>query len=224
MRRRPGFRRGLRRAPGGTERLVALRWIVMGVWFALLIARIVAVAVLPDIDLAVLGGIELAALVAGVIVVAIGFRRAWLARVRQSDDMLALAIRRVDPTVRIVQAIPTDELRDDVRASHPDVELTDRVTWGFGATEASLWQLDGRRAVRVLVIRWSRVVHVTLESGAVAGSAAADLVAMHYVRPDDSAAIATFAVRIGPGRGKVLGRGPRLERLVHDLAAERILV
>jgi len=48
-------------------------------------------------------------------------------------------------------------------------------------------------------------------------------VAIHHVRPDDTPAVATFFVRTAPGSRRLLGRGPRLDRLVADLARERIV-
>jgi hypothetical protein len=196
----------------------------MGVWAVLLVARIVVVGVVPDIDLGVILWLEAAAVVAGLVVVVVGLRRAWLVRARAADDLLEMAVKRVDPTARVVHGTPTEELRRLIGDSHPDAPLGQRVTWGFGATEASLWVLDERRAVRVLVIRWTKVVHVTLEDADDEPSLRGPVVALHFVRRDDSAAVATFAVRVGAGRSRVLRRGARLDRLVQDLAAERILV
>ena len=157
----------------------------------------------------------------GSAVIAVGVVRARWVRRRREDDALALAIRRIDPTVWLVPAAPTAELRAAVEDARPEVALGQRVTWAFGATEASLWELDERRATRLLVIRWSRVVHVALEDRHGDGRSCA--VAVHYVRPDDSTAVATFFVRAAPGSRRLLGRGPRLDRLVADLARERIV-
>ena len=44
--------------------------------------------------------------------------------------------------------------------------------------------MSDRRATRLLVIRWSRMVHVGIED--VTGQRNASAVAMHYVRPDDT--------------------------------------
>jgi len=123
--------------------------------------------------------------------------------------------------VRLVPAAPTAELAQAVVAEHPDVQLDDRMMWGFGATDASLWQLDGRRAVRVLVVPWSRVVHVGVEDDAGADGRGGAVLAMHYVRPDDTAAVVTFAVRLRFGSSRALPRGPRLEQLAAELAGER---
>jgi hypothetical protein len=199
-----------------------LRWVIIGVWLMILVVRIVVVSVLPRVDRTVFGTVELSAVVLGVAVVAFGFWRAWVLRLRQFDQTLGVAIRRVDPTVRLVPATPTQELIDAVAAEHSDLELGRRVTWAFGATEASLWQLDDRKAVRVLVVRWSRVMHVGLED-APGRRGAGSLIAIHYVRPDDSTAVATFAVRRAWGATRTLRSGPRLQQLAAELAAERIV-
>lgn len=221
--RKPREPRALRsRTPWSAHRrVVVLRWTVLGLWTALLGTRVVVVATAPQTDLTFLGVAELIAITLGVVAVVIAVVRAQAIRRRRADEALALAIRRIDPTVWLVPAAPTPELRADVQAARPDVSLGDRVTWAFGATEASLWELEERRATRLLVVRWSRMVHVGIED--VLGERSASAVAMHYVRPDDSAAVATFFVRAAPGSRRLLGRGPRLERLVADLARERIV-
>jgi len=203
------------------RRLVVLRWVVVGLWGALVVTRMVVVGTSPDADLAFFGLVEAVAVALGVAVIAVGVVRARWVRRRREDDALALAIRRIDPTVWLVPAAPTAELRAAVEDARPEVALGQRVTWAFGATEASLWELDERRATRLLVIRWSRVVHVALEDRHGDGRSCA--VAVHYVRPDDSTAVATFFVRAAPGSRRLLGRGPRLDRLVADLARERIV-
>ncbi|PZF56734.1 hypothetical protein DEJ23_09265 [Curtobacterium sp. MCSS17_008] len=190
-------------------------------WTALLVSRIVVVSAAPQTDLTFFAIAELAAIALGVVAVVVAGVRAQTLRRRRADAALALAIRRIDPTVWLVPAAPTPELRADVHAARPEVTLGDRVTWAFGATEASLWELEERRATRLLVIRWSRMVHVGIED--VMGERNASAVAIHYVRPDDTAAVATFFVRAAPGSRRLLGRGPRLERLVADLARERIV-
>ena len=198
-----------------------LRWGIGGVWTALLVTRIVVVSTAPQTDLTFFGIAELVAITVGVVAIVVAVVRAQTIRRRRADDALALAIRRIDPTVWLVPSAPTAELRDDVQTARPEVVLGDRVTWAFGATEASLWELEERRATRLLVIRWSRMVHVGIED--VLGERNASAVAVHYVRPDDSTAVATFFVRAAPGSRRLLGRGPRLERLVADLARERIV-
>jgi len=200
---------------------VLLRWGIGGVWTALLVTRIVVVSTAPQTDLTFFGIAELVAITVGVVAIVVAVVRAQTIRRRRADDALALAIRRIDPTVWLVPSAPTAELRDDVQTARPEVVLGDRVTWAFGATEASLWELEERRATRLLVIRWSRMVHVGIED--VLGERNASAVAVHYVRPDDSTAVATFFVRAAPGSRRLLGRGPRLERLVADLARERIV-
>lgn len=204
-----------------TRRLAVLRWSIVGVWTALLVTRVVVVSTAPQADLTFFGVAELVAITLGVVAVLAAVVRARTIRRRRADEALALAIRRIDPTVWLVPAVPTQELREDVHAARPEVALGDRVTWAFGATEASLWELEERRATRLLVIRWSRMVHIGVED--VLGERNARAVALHYVRPDDSAAVATFFVRSAPGSRRLLGRGPRLERLVADLARERIV-
>ena len=149
--------------------------------------------------------------------------RARAVRFRREDEALALAIRRIDPTVWLVPAAPTEELRRSVAYLRPGRALGDRVTWAFGATEASLWELDERRATRMLVIRWSRMVHVGLEDEPTPTGTRGTAVVLHHVRMDDTPAVATFFVRSGPGSRRLIGRGPRLERLVADLARERIV-
>jgi hypothetical protein len=238
------------------RRLATLRWVIVAVWLVLLITRIVVVSTAPGVDLSWYGIVEFGAIALGVVVIVVAVVRTATARRRQADEALALAIRRIDPTVWLVPAAPTPELRGIVDEVRPDTHLGSRVTWAFGATEASLWELDERRATRLLVIRWSRVVHVGLEdvadvadgldgSGRVDGAAAAAggagqlgssarpdgsggarracAVAIHHVRPDDTPAVATFFVRTAPGSRRLLGRGPRLDRLVADLARERIV-
>ena len=203
------------------RRLATLRWTIVGVWAALLTARIIVVALSPDADLTYFGVAEVAAIGLGVAVIVVAVIRGHSSRRRRQDEALALAIRRIDPTVWLVPAVPTAELRASIATVRPEVLLGQRVTWAFGATEASLWELEDRRATRLLVVRWSRMVHVGLED--VHGDGRSWAVAMHYVRPDDSAAVATFFVRAAPGSRRTLGRGPRLERLVADLARERIV-
>lgn len=203
------------------RRLATLRWVIVGVWAALLTARIIVVALSPDADLTYFGVAEVAAIGLGVAVIVVAVIRGHSSRRRRQDEALALAIRRIDPTVWLVPAVPTAELRASIATVRPEVLLGQRVTWAFGATEASLWELEDRRATRLLVVRWSRMVHVGLED--VHGDGRSWAVAMHYVRPDDSAAVATFFVRAAPGSRRMLGRGPRLERLVADLARERIV-
>jgi len=203
------------------RRLATLRWTIVGVWAALLTARIIVVALSPDADLTYFGVAEVAAIGLGVAVIVVAVIRGHSSRRRRQDEALALAIRRIDPTVWLVPAVPTAELRASIATVRPEVLLGQRVTWAFGATEASLWELEDRRATRLLVVRWSRMVHVGLED--VHGDGRSWAVAMHYVRPDDSAAVATFFVRAAPGSRRMLGRGPRLERLVADLARERIV-
>ncbi|OII22828.1 hypothetical protein BIV03_11710 [Curtobacterium sp. MCBA15_016] len=203
------------------RRLLVLRWIIVGVWAALLTARIIVVSTTPDADLTFFGIAEVAVIGVGLLVIAGAVLRGWSLRRRHEDEALALAIRRIDPTVWLVPAAPTPELRASVESVRPDLALGHRVTWAFGATEASLWELEERRATRLLVIRWSRMVHVGLED--VHGDGRSWAIAMHYVRPDDTTAVATFFVRAAPGSRRMLGRGPRLERLVADLARERIV-
>ncbi|WP_144710516.1 hypothetical protein [Curtobacterium pusillum] len=203
------------------RRLMTLRWIIVGVWAALLTVRIIVVALTPDADLTVFGIAEVVAISLGVLVIGVAVVRGHSLRRRYEDEALALAIRRIDPTVWLVPAAPTPELRSSVEAVRPEVSLGHRVTWAFGATEASLWELEERRATRLLVIRWSRMVHVGLED--VQGDGRSWAIALHYVRPDDTTAVATFFVRAAPGSRRMLGRGPRLDRLVADLARERIV-
>jgi hypothetical protein len=207
------------------RRLSTLRWVIVAVWLALLVTRMVVVSTAPDADLAWYGIVEFGAIGLGVVVIVVAVVRAATARRRQADEALALAIRRIDPTVWLVPAAPTAELHDAIAEVRPEARLGARVTWAFGATEASLWELDERRATRLLVIRWSRVVHVGLEDvpGGRGGARPACAVAIHYVRPDDTPAVTTFFVRTGPGAQRLLGRGPRLDRLVADLARERIV-
>ncbi|MBT1669513.1 hypothetical protein KK092_08985 [Curtobacterium flaccumfaciens pv. flaccumfaciens] len=250
---RSGRARGARRTPmSPARRLATLRWVIVAVWLVLLITRIVVVSTAPGVDLSWYGIVEFGAIALGVVVIVVAVVRTATARRRQADEALALAIRRIDPTVWLVPAAPTPELRGIVDEVRPDTHLGSRVTWAFGATEASLWELDERRATRLLVIRWSRVVHVGLEdvadgldgSGRLGGAAEigvagrpggsprpggsgaarrACAVAIHHVRPDDTPAVATFFVRSAPGSRRLLGRGPRLDRLVADLARERIV-
>ncbi|PZE86436.1 hypothetical protein [Curtobacterium sp. MCBD17_032] len=205
--------------------MLALRWGVVGVWVALLTARIIVVSVHPDADLRVFGIAEAVAVAAGVTLVVVAVVRARALGRRRGDDVLATAVRRIDPTVWLVPAAPTPELRGVVEAARPEVPLADRVTWAFGATEASLWELDGRRATRLLVIRWSRVMHVGIESVLVpgAGRRTAPAVAVHYVRADDATAVATFFVRAAPGSDRLLGPGARLDDLLARLTRERIV-
>ncbi|MDT0235107.1 hypothetical protein [Curtobacterium sp. BRB10] len=235
---RSGRARGARRTPmSPARRLATLRWVIVAVWLALLITRIVVVSTAPGVDLSWYGIVEFGAIALGVVVIVVAVVRTATARRRQADEALALAIRRIDPTVWLVPAAPTPELRGIVDEVRPDTHLGSRVTWAFGATEASLWELDERRATRLLVIRWSRVVHVGLEDvadgvdgsdgpgrpGRSGGARRACAVAIHHVRPDDTPAVATFFVRTAPGSRRLLGRGPRLDRLVTDLARERIV-
>ncbi|MBT1597455.1 hypothetical protein [Curtobacterium flaccumfaciens] len=241
---RSGRARGAGRTPmSPARRLATLRWVIVAVWLALLITRIVVVSTAPSVDLSWYGIVEFGAIGLGVVVIVIAVVRTATARRRQVDEALALAIRRIDPTVWLVPAAPTPELRGVIDEVRPDTHLGSRVTWAFGATEASLWELDERRATRLLVIRWSRVVHVGLEdvpertdgsgasrrsggsgrAGGSDGARRACAVAIHHVRPDDTPAVATFFVRTAPGSRRLLGRGPRLDRLVADLARERIV-
>lgn len=223
---RSGRARGTGRRPTSpARRLSTLRWVVVGVWLALLVARIVVVAVVPGADLSWYGIVEFGAIGLGVVVIVAAVVRTAVARQRHADEALALAIRRIDPTVWLVPAAPTPELQEAVAEVRPEPRLGARVTWAFGATEASLWELDDRRATRLLVIRWSRVVHVGLEDVPVARDVARRgcAVVIHYVRPDDRPAVTSFFVRTGPGSRRLVGRGPRLERLVADLARERIV-
>lgn len=200
-----------------------VRWVVVAVWAALLVARLVVVARTPEADLTVFAIAEVVVIAVGVGVVLAGVLRMQGLRRRREDESLAMAIRRIDPTVWLVPAAPTAELRTVVQEIRSDVALGPRVTWAFGATEASLWELDDRRATRLLVIRWSRVMHVGLEDVPAAGDRHACAIAMHYVRPDDSTAVATFHVRTAPGSRRLLGRGPKLERVLAELARERIV-
>ncbi|MBT1546110.1 hypothetical protein [Curtobacterium aurantiacum] len=234
---RSGRARGAGRTPmSPARRLSTLRWVIVAVWLAVLITRIVVLSVVPGADLSWYGLVEFGAIALGLVAIAIAVVRTASARRRQADEALALAIRRIDPTVWLVPAAPTPELRGVVDEVRPDTRLGSRVTWAFGATEASLWELDERRATRLLVIRWSRVVHVGLEdvaedvaegiaehAGGSGGARRACAVAIHHIRPDDTPAVATFFVRTAPGSGRLLGRGPRLDRLVSDLARERIV-
>jgi hypothetical protein len=199
------------------------RWVIVGVWAALLVARVIVVAQTPEADLTAFGIAEVVVIVLGVGVILAGVLRMQGLRRRREDESLALAIRRIDPTVWLVPAAPTNELRAMIEESRAEVTLGHRVTWAFGATEASLWELDERRATRLLVIRWSRVMHVGLEDVAASGNRDACAIAMHYVRPDDSIAVATFFVRTAPGSRRLLGRGPKLDRLLAELARERIV-
>ncbi|PZE64791.1 hypothetical protein DEI83_11035 [Curtobacterium sp. MCBD17_021] len=206
-------------------RLLALRWAVVAVWAALLTVRVVVVTVDPDADLRAFGVAEAIAVTVGVAVVVIAVVRARSVGRRREDDVLALAVRRIDPTVWSVPASPTQELRGTIEAVRPEVPLSDRVTWAFGATEASMWELDERRATRLLVIRWSRVMHVGVEEVLVpgAGRRTAPALALHYVRADDTTAVATFFVRAAPGSDRLLGPGDRLDGLLARLARERIV-
>lgn len=200
------------------------RWVIVGVWAALLAVRLVVVSLHPNADLTVFSIAEGVSVVAGLSVIGFAVLRARALRLRHADEALARAIRGVDPTVWIVPAAPTPELRETVAAVRPDDELQSRVTWAFGATEASLWELDGRRASRLLVIRWSRVMHVGLEDlPAPDGRGTACAVAVHHVRHDDTTAVATFFVRTAPGSDRLLRRGQRLDDLLARLARERII-
>ncbi len=203
------------------RRFAALRWSIVAVWAVLLATRVVVVLTAPETDLTLFGLVEAVAIVGGLAVIAAAVLRAQALHRRRADEALALAVRRIDPTVWLVPAAPTPELRDAVHEARPEAVLGPRVTWAFGATEASLWELEERRATRLLVIRWSRVVHVGIED--VLGERHASAIALHYVRPDDTTAVATFFVRSAPGSKRLLGRGPRLDRLVADLARERIV-
>ena len=205
------------------RRLAIVRWVIVGVWAALLVARIVVVARTPEADLTVFGIAEVIVIALGVSVILAGVLRMQGLRRRREDESLALAIRRIDPTVWLVPAAPTNELRTMVEEARSEVTLGHRITWAFGATEASLWELDERRATRLLVIRWSRVMHVGLEDVPTPSDRNACAIAMHYVRADDSIAVATFYVRTAPGSRRLLGRGPKLERLLAELARERIV-
>lgn len=225
MRPDPGPGPELARAHRTVDRLSVLRWVILGVWAALLVVRVTLMTWEPDANLTLLGGVQVASIVVGVFVVLAGIRQSWLIRRRRVDEALGAAIRRFDPTVRLVPAVPTEELRASVVAEHAEIVLPSSVLWGFGATEASLWQLEGNRAVRVLVIGWDRVVHVALEdhadSGAPGGGGAA-VVAIHYIGQDDNGAVASFLVRRAMGSSRVFGRDRRVERLVRELSAERI--
>lgn len=204
--------------------LLVVRWVIVGVWAALLAARVIVVSVHPDADLTGFGIAEGAAIAGGLCVIGFAVLRARSLRRRHADDALARAIRGVDPTVWIVPAAPTPELREAVAAVRPETELRSRVTWAFGATEASLWELDGRRATRLLIIRWSRVMHVGLEDlPDPSGRGTACAVALHHVRFDDTTAVATFFVRAAAGSDRLLRRGQRLDDLLARLARERII-
>lgn len=205
------------------RRLLTVRWVIVAVWGALLVARVVVVAQRPDADMTAFGVAEVVVIAFGVGVILAGVIRMQGMRRRREDESLAFAIRRIDPTVWLVPAAPTAELRAAVEEQRSDVTLGPRVTWAFGATEASLWELDERRATRLLVIRWSRVMHIGLEDVPAPGHRDACAIAVHYVRPDDSMAVATFHVRTAPGSRRLLGRGPKLERLLAELARERIV-
>jgi hypothetical protein len=207
------------------RRLLALRWTIVGVWAALLTARVIVVSVNPHADVTAFGIAEVAAVTAGVTIIVVAVLHARAAGRRREDDLLAVAVRRVDPTVWVVPARPTAELRETLEATRPEVPLSDRVTWAFGATEASLWELDGRRATRLMVIRWSRVVHVGVEDVLVpgAGRRTAPAVAVHYVRTDDRSAVATFFIRAAPGADRLLARGSRFDDLVARVRRERIV-
>lgn len=207
------------------QRLLALRWAIVGVWALLLTARVIVVSIAPEADLTAFGIAEAVAVTVGVAVVVVAVVRARSAGRRRADDLLEAAVRRVDPTVWVVPATPTPELRETIASVRPEAPLADRVTWAFGATEASLWELDGRRATRLLVIRWSRVVHVGVEDVTVPGATRrpAPAVVVHYVRTDDTAAVVTFFVRVAPGSDRLLGRGDRLDDLLTRLARERIV-
>ncbi|PZE95278.1 hypothetical protein [Curtobacterium sp. MCBD17_008] len=221
----PGRARDDQHRWSSAGRLLVLRWVIVGVWVALLTARIIVVTVHPDADMRAFGIAEAVAVTAGVTIVVLAVVRARAAGRRRADDVLARAVRRIDPTVWLVPAAPTQELRGVIEAARPEVPLTARVTWAFGATEASLWELDGRRATRLLVIRWSRVMHVGTEVVLVpgAGRRTAPAVAVHYVRADDTTAVATFFVRVAPGSDRLLGPGARLDDLLARLARERIV-
>jgi hypothetical protein len=204
--------------------LMVARWVIVGIWVALLTVRVIVVSLHPDADLTVFGIAEGVSIAAGLGVIGFAVLRARSLRRRHADEALARAIRGVDPTVWIVPAAPTPELRETIAAVRPDSELRSRVTWAFGATEASLWELDGRRATRLLVIRWSRVMHVGLEDlPDPDGHGTACAVALHHVRPDDTTAVATFFVRTAPGSDRLLRRGRRLDDLLARLARERII-
>lgn len=205
------------------RRLLIVRWVIVAVWAVLLVARAIVVARSPEADLTAFGIAEVAVIGIGVAVVLAGIVRMQALRRRREDESLAMAIRRIDPTVWLVPAAPTTELRTMVEELRSGVALGPRVTWAFGATEASLWELDERRATRLLVIRWSRVMHVGLEDVPAPGDRNACAVAIHFVRPDDTTAVATFHVRTAPGARRLLGRGPKLERLLAELARERIV-
>ncbi|MBT2501336.1 hypothetical protein [Curtobacterium sp. ISL-83] len=205
------------------RRLMVVRWVIVAVWLALLVSRVLVVALAPHTDLSFFAIAEAVSIALGVALIVVAVVRAQTIRRRRQDEALALAIRRIDPTVWLVPAAPTAELRAAMEELRAEVSLGERVTWAFGATEASLWELDERRATRLLVIRWSRMVHVGLEDRTPGEGRRACAVALHYVRMDDSPAVATFFVRAAPGSKRLLGRGPKLERLVVDLARERIV-
>ncbi|PZF60757.1 hypothetical protein DEI81_12240 [Curtobacterium sp. MCBD17_013] len=214
-----------RRIARGVDRWAIVRWGVVVVWVALLVVRVTVVTTDPAADLRVLGVVQFLATLVGVLIVALGVGMSWSKRVRTTDVSLGRAIRSIDPTVRLVPAVPTSELRDLVGRAHPEVALGRHVVWGFGATEASLWQLDGRQALRVLVVRWTRVVHVGVEDLPDGSSSPhRAVIAIHFHRPDGTPAVATFAVRRALGSLRLLGRGPALDRLSADLAAERVVL
>jgi hypothetical protein len=221
----PGRARGDRERWTPYRRLLALRWAIVGLWAVLVTARILVVNADPHADLTAFGIVEFAAVAIGVTVIVIAVLRARTIARRRADDALAAAVRRVDPTVWLVPAAATPELRGTLEAARPGVPLAHHVTWAFGATEASLWELDDRRATRLLVIRWSRVVHVGVEDVLVpgAGRRTAPAIVVHYVRADDTTAVATFFVRAAPGSDRLLGRGDRLDELLARLARERIV-
>ncbi len=122
----PGFGRARRRnrhPMSQARRLLVLRWVIVGVWAALLTARIIVVSTTPDADLTYFGVAEVAVIGAGLLVIAGAVLRGWSLRRRHEDEALALAIRRIDPTVWLVPAAPTPELRASVAAVRPDVAL-----------------------------------------------------------------------------------------------------
>lgn len=212
------------RAPmSPAARFAVLRWSIVGVWTALLLGRVVIAATAPEADLSWFSAVEVVAILLGLVLVVAAVVRARSTRRRREDEALALAVRRIDPTVWLVPAAPTPELRDTIAEVRPEVALGDRVTWAFGATEASLWELDDRKATRLLVIRWSRTVHVGLEDVTDAGGHRGCALVVHYVRPDDTPAVASSFIRTAPGSRRMLGRGPRMERLVAELGRERIV-
>lgn len=83
-----------------------LRWVLLGVWTALVVSRVVVVASAPHAELTFFGIAEAVAVTVGVAAVVVAVVRARSVRRRRADEALALAIRRIDPTVWLVPAAP----------------------------------------------------------------------------------------------------------------------